>query len=146
TKEVNSIFQWNANHLASPHRMDNGTREFFQPGQQRVYNTATGGVYVLSNTDTTGSSYSATFGATVSNCHNLSGSVYYTYSAAKEVSANPGSSAGSVWTGQTINNPNDQFLHISSFAIPHRVVANVNYSFQNSTIGVYYSGSSDGRF
>lgn len=146
TRDVNSIFQWNANHLASAHRMDNGTREYFQPGQQTVYNTNTGGVYVLSNTDTKGYSYSATIGATVSRFHNLSGSVYYTYSAAKEVSPNPGSSAGSVWTGQTINNPNDQFLHISSYAIPHRVVASVNYSFQNSSIGLYYSGSNDGRF
>src|SRR5690606_9530014 len=71
---------------------------------------------------------------------------------AREVSANAGSSASSAWGGSpSVNGPNDQILHPSAFAIPHRVTANLSYriSYANNlatTVGVYYNGAAQGRF
>src|SRR5690606_21618671 len=58
----------------------------------------------------------------------------------------------SAWgASPTINSPNDQMLHISNFAVPHRVVGSLNYRIEYAnalatTIGVYYNGSHQGRF
>src|SRR5690606_25444670 len=65
---------------------------------------------------------------------------------------NAGSSASSAWgASPTINSPNDQMLHISNFAVPHRVVGSLNYRIEYAnalatTVGVYYNGSHQGRF
>ncbi|SKB39489.1 Carboxypeptidase regulatory-like domain-containing protein [Parapedobacter luteus] len=154
TRDINAVFQLGANRVASGNTMNYGgnpgdNREFFQPGQSTAYNPVMGGnnATVLTNTDVKGHAFSGTIGASIANFHNLSGSVFYTYSAAKEVSANAGSSASSAWSGSpNINSPNDQFLYASNFAVPHRVIANLNYRFQNTTIGLYYNGSHQGRF
>jgi len=164
TRDINSIFQYGANRIRSANRMDYGssgepgdygdTRELFIPGQSTAYNPVMGGnnATVLTNTDVKGHSFSGTFGLSVPDYNGLSASVYYTYSAAKEVSANAGSSASSAWgASPTINSPNDQMLHISNFAVPHRVVGSLNYriEYANSlatTVGVYYNGSHQGRF
>lgn len=151
TRDINAVQQFGANRKSSGLFMDNAgdNREYYPNGQSYTYNSAMGGnsVVVLTNTDKKGYSFSATFGASVSNWHNLSGSLFYTYSAAKEVTPNAGSNAISAWQGTPIiNNPNDNMLHISDYAIPHRVVASLSYRIANSTIGIYYNGSHQGRF
>lgn len=160
TRDINAVFQLGANRGGSNLTMNYGAdagdeddlgdnREFYAPGQSIAYNSAMGGnnATVLTNTSVKGYAYSGTFGASVSNWNNLSGSIFYTYSNAKEVSANAGSAANSAWSGSpTINSPNDQMLHISNYAIPHRVVGNVNYKIHNTTLGVYYDGSHQGLF
>jgi len=92
------------------------------------------------------------FGVLVPDYKGFSGSLYYTYSEAKEISANSGSSANSAWgASPNINSPNDELLNISNFALPHRVVANFSYRIEYAknfatTIGVFYNGSHQGRF
>ena len=79
----------------------------------------------------------------------LSGSAFYTYSKAEEVSSNSGSNASSSWLGSpTVDSPNQDFLSISNYAVPHRVVANVTYEIKQTgtTIGAYYSGAHQGRY
>src|SRR5690554_565541 len=164
TRDINSIFQYGANRIRSANRMDYGssgepgdygdTRELFVPDRKSAYNPVMGGnnATVLTNTDIKGHSFSGTVGLSVPDYNGLSASLYYTYSTAKEVSANAGSSASSAWgASPTINSPNDQMLHISDYAVPHRVVGSLNYriEYANSlatTVGVYYNGSNQGRF
>ncbi|WP_028297548.1 TonB-dependent receptor [Olivibacter sitiensis] len=159
TRDINAAFQYGANRGGSSLTMNYGSsgqaddlgdnREFYVSASDAAFNSAMGAnnATVLTNTDVKGHAFSATFGASVSNWNNLFGSVFYTYSEAKEVTANAGSSANSAWSGSAnINSPNDQFLYHSNYAVPHRIVANLNYKFQNTTIGVYYNGSHQGRY
>lgn len=161
TKDVNSVFQYNPNRKSSGRQMTYGgtTREYYAPlpkeapkgtPQTYQYNPAIGAnnVTVLTNSDEKGYAFSATVGAMLRPWNGLSGSVFYTYSEAKDISSNPGSSANSSWSGlPSVNNPNEQILGISDFAIPHRVVANISYNAPfGTTIGLYYSGANQGRY
>lgn len=149
TRDVNSVFQYGANRKESTARMTNQDRVYYPNTASYQYNSAIGAnsATVLTNSDTKGTAFSATFGATMRNWKGLSGSAFYTYSEAKEISSNSGSSASSAWQASpTVDSPNQQELSISNFAIPHRVVANISYNIKNTTIGIYYSGSNQGRF
>lgn len=151
TKDINGVFQLGANRKASTAKMDYAgvDRDFYPNAAAYQYNTAIGAnnATVLTNTKSKGYAFSATVGASVAPWHGLSGSLFYTYSEAEEVSANAGSSASSAWGGSpVINSPNQDFLSISDFAVPHRVVANLSYTIQNTTLGIYYNGSHQGRY
>ena len=163
TKDINAIFQFGANRGQSTESLnygasgevgDYGDNRAFYPNGVPRYNDAIGAnnATVLTNTNIKGHAVSATIGLTVPNYQGFSGSLFYTYSDAREVSANAGSSASSAWGGSAnIHGPNDQILHPSAFAIPHRVMANLSYRFEyaNSlatTVGLYYDGSHQGRF
>ncbi|MCI0922075.1 TonB-dependent receptor [Sphingobacterium rhinopitheci] len=151
TKDINGVFQYGANRKPSTSKMTYAgvDRDYYPNPASYQYNPNIGAnnATVLSNAIAKGHAFSATFGANVSNWKGLSGSIFYTYSEAKEVSANAGSSASSAWGGSpVINTPNQDFLSISDFAVPHRLVANVTYNIGNTSIGIYYNGSSQGRF
>ena len=149
TKDVNSVFLYGANRKESTERMTYSDRAYYPNAASYQYNDKIGAnsATVLTNSDTKGTAFSATIGATMRTWKGLSGSAFYTYSEAKEISANAGSSASSAWQASpTVDSPNQQSLSISNFALPHRVVANVSYNIKNTTIGVYYTGSHQGRF
>ena len=165
TKDINAVFQLGANRRtpntflnygSSGEEGDYGDNRAFYPAgvNGSAYNSKIGAnnATVLTNTNVKGHAVSATLGLSVPNYKGLSGSVFYNYASAKEVSANAGSSASSAWGGSaTVNGPNDQILHPSAFAIPHRVMAHLSYRLEYAnhlatTVGVYYNGSSQGRF
>lgn len=149
TRDVNSVFQYGANRKESAARMTNQDRVYYPDVDSYRYNKAIGAnsATVLTNSDTKGTAFSATFGASVRPWHGLSGSVFYTFSEAKEISANAGSSASSAWQASpTVDSPNQQSLSISNFSVPHRIVANLSYTIGKTTIGAYYSGANQGRF
>lgn len=151
TKDINAVYQFGANRKPATQQMTYAPRDFYPTSASYQYNPAIGAnsATVLTNTDLKGYAFSATVGASLRPWNGLSGSVFYTYSEAKEVSANAGSSASSAWGGSpTVNSPNEQQLNISDYAIPHRVVANVSYDIKASgtTIGLFYSGAHQGRF
>ncbi|MEG0517380.1 MAG: carboxypeptidase regulatory-like domain-containing protein [Bacteroidales bacterium] len=81
----------------------------------------------------------------------LSGMVAYTYTSAKDISSNPGSTAASAWSSNTvISSLNNPELSYSNFAVPHRVVGNISYRIEYakhlaSTFSLYYSGAPQGR-
>jgi hypothetical protein len=157
TRDINAVFQFGANRKESPNKMSyaaGDVREVTLTSSDIQYNPAIGAnnATVLTNTDIKGHAFSATAGVLVPDWRGLSGSIYYTYSEAKEVSANSGSAANSAWLASpSINSPNEQMLNISNFALPHRVVANLSYRVEYAnhlatTVGVYYTGSHQGRF
>lgn len=157
TKDINGVFQFGANRKDSPNKMnyvEGDDREITLKSSDIQYNSAVGAnnATILTNTDLKGYAFSATVGVLVPDFRGLSGSIYYTYSEAKEVSANSGSSANSAWgASPNINSPNEQMLNISNFAVPHRVVANLAYRIEYAnnfatSVGVYYNGSNQGRF
>ena len=149
TKDVNAVFQFGANRKVATEKMLEGDRDYYANAAAYTYNNAIGAnsATVLTNTDVKGYSVSATAGFNLSNWHGFSGSAFYTFSEAKEVTANAGSSASSAWSGSlTTNSPNEQIRTLSNFSVPHRVVANLSYNFKNTSIGVYYSGANQGRF
>jgi len=149
SKDVNAVFQFGANRKTSTEKMTYGDRVYYPNAASYTYNNAIGAnsATVLANTDVKGYAFSATGGFTLNSWHGLSGSAFYTYSEAEEVTANAGSSASSAWSGSlTVNSPNEQVKNISNFALPHRVVANISYTIKNTTIGIFYSGASQGRY
>ena len=149
TKDVNAVFQYGANRKAATQKMTYGDRDYYPNTASYTYNTAIGGnnATVLTNTNVKGYAFSATGGFTLNSWHGLSGSAFYTFSEAKEVTANAGSSASSAWSGSlTVNSPNEQYKTLSNFSVPHRIVANLTYNIKNTSIGVYYSGANQGRF
>src|SRR5690606_11055771 len=163
TKDINAVFQFGANRVTSNTFLNYGSsgdegdygdnRSFYPSGALR-YNDAIGAnnATVLTNTGVKGHAVSATLGLSVPNYEGFSGSVFYTYSDAREVTGNSGSNASSAWgASANIHGPNDQFLYKSNFAVPHRLVANLSYRFEYAnalatTVGVYYNGSHQGRF
>jgi hypothetical protein len=157
TRDINAAFQFGANRKDSPNTMnyvEGDDRQITLAPSDIQYNPAipANNATILTNTDLKGYAFSATAGIMVPDYNGISGSVYYTYSEAKEVSANSGSSANSAWgASPNINSPNEQLLNISNFATPHRIVANVAYrieygKFFATSVGVYYNGSNQNRF
>jgi len=163
TRDINAVFQFGANRVTSNTFLNYGSsgeagdygdnRSFYPSGVQR-YNGAIGAnnATVLTNTNVKGHALSATLGLSVPNYQGFSGSLFYTYSDAREVTGNSGSNASSAWgASANIHGPNDQFLYPSNFAVPHRLVANLSYRIEYAntlatTVGVYYNGSHQGRF
>jgi len=154
TRDVNAVYQFLANRADATEFVNNGNddREFYPSGAPR-FNPAIGAnnVFILSNTEEKGNIFNATFAANINAGNGFFGSLAYTYTYADEVSSNPGSSANSAFAGPNINNPNQQILYPSFFAVPHRVVGSLSYQFNYfnhaaTTISLFYSGSSQGRF
>lgn len=152
TRDINGVFQFGANRAISPDRMNSAgdDRELVLDTDDITYNPDLGAnsATILTNTDVKGHAFSATLGLSVPEYNGFSGSVFYTYSAAKEVSSNSGSNASSAWgASPNINSPNDQRLNISDFALPNRVVGNLSYKIEYTatTFGVYYTGENQGR-
>ncbi|MFB5946520.1 TonB-dependent receptor [Albibacterium profundi] len=157
TRDINAVYQFSANRARNVGKMN------YAPGDDRDFYTSENVAYnedlgasnatILTNTDEKGHSYSATIGLTLpQRIGGFAGGIYYTHSGSKEVSSNPGSNASSAWENSpSINNPNDQFLYHSAYALPHRVNANISYSVEYlnhlaTTFSVFYNGSHQGRF
>jgi hypothetical protein len=79
------------------------------------------------------------------------GFLAYTYTAAFDVTANPGSQANSVWSvNPTSGTQNNIELSTSAFSVPHRLVGDVSYRFEYAkhlatTISLYYEGAAQGN-
>jgi hypothetical protein len=76
----------------------------------------------------------------------------YTYTVAKDVTSNPGSSASSAWSSNTaIGSLNDPGLSWSNFATPHKLIGNISYRIEYAknfatTISLVYQGFQTGRW
>lgn len=153
TKDINAVYQFNTNRRAATMRMNysGDKRDFWNNTNVKYNNAISGDAVVLSNTDK-GNSYTLTAGLSMPSNRGFFGSIYYTYSMAKDVSANPGSSAGSAWSNNySINDPNELLLGYSQYSIPHRVIANASYKFEylnhlGTTVSLFYEGANQNRF
>lgn len=153
TKDINAVKMRNAN-------LKTANGEFSGPDNRvRYVSTANTDRYIYPNITTavvlenTNKGYASSFTALLSKSFDKGffGSVAYTYSVAKDVTANPGSQASSVWNSNpNVGTSNDVELASSSFVTPHRIVANVSYRFAYAkhfatTISLFYQGSSYGN-
>jgi hypothetical protein len=154
TKDIQGIYQFNANRAPATMQMNyaGDNRDFWSGSSDARYNDATGNTTaVLANTDK-GHSVSATVGLSLPAREGFFGSAYYTYTNARDISGNPGSSAGSAWSNNySVNDPNEQLLGISQYALPHRVIGNISYrkEYLNhlaTTLSLFYEGAHQGRF
>jgi hypothetical protein len=82
----------------------------------------------------------------------LSGMFAYTYTEAKDISANPGSSAYSAYSSNTsYGSLNDPELSYSNFATPHKLIGSVSYKIEYAkhfatTVSLVYQGYQTGRW
>ena len=160
TRDINAAYQFGANRAAATDFMayggadENDERAFWPGGSNSTkYNDEVNAntAVVLTNTDKKGYSFSGTIGLSLPSRNGFFGSLFYTYTDAKEVSGNPGSNASSAWVGSpSVNGPNEQILYPSQYAVPHNVVGSLSYrlAYGNlaTTVSLFYNGSHQGRF
>ncbi len=154
TKDIVSVYQFNANRQAATKQLNysGDDRAFWDGPGNAKYNAAMGEVIPVLSNNNKGYAMAATIGVNMNAFHGFSGSLFYTYSDAKDVTGNPGSAGNSAWSNNySINDPNELLLGISQFSIPHRIVANISYrkEYANhlaTTISLFYNGQHQGRF
>jgi len=154
TKDRNAIRMYNANFKPET----DGTvvegdleRPRYTSSSARNENSSISTAIVLDNVQ---KGYSTSLTAQVSKQFDkgLYGSLAYTYTDAKEVTANPGSQASSVWNGNpNVGTSNAIEMAYSQYATPHRVVGNLSYRFDylehfGTTVSLFYEGSQSGNF
>jgi len=108
-----------------------------------------GNIYLLT---TTSQGYSDALSAQISKRYSngFYGSLAYTYTIAKDVNANLGSTAASTYSGNpNVGTSNEVELGNSTFFTPHRIVANAAYTIDylkhgSTSFGLYYQGSYGG--
>ena len=159
SKDLNAIVQRNINEvvptnvLSGPDKRQTWRNLATGVTTNKIYGTNPTNIsnaMVLDNTSK-GYQYSLTAQLTKKLSHGIAGSLAYTYSMAKDVTSNPGSSANSAWSSNSaINSLNDPGLSYSGFNVPHRVVGSASYrieyaKFLATTISVFYTGRNQGR-
>jgi hypothetical protein len=113
-------------------------------------NTGVSNAMVLDN-ESEGHQYSIMGQLTKRFTNGLSGMVAYTYSGARDLTSNPGSSANSAWSSNTaVNSLNTPGLSYSGFNVPHRIVGYVTYRAEYidnlaTSVSLFYSGYNQGR-
>jgi hypothetical protein len=152
SKDINAIVQQNINEapytgtMAGP---DN--RPFWTSTTVAKVNSSISNAMELKNASE-GYQYSLTAQLTKNFSNGLSGMFAYTFTEAKDLTANPGSAASSAWSSNTsVNSLNDPGLSWSNFATPHKLIGNITYRIEYaknfaSTISVVYQGFNQGRW
>ena len=82
---------------------------------------------------------------------NLSANLAYTYSRVKDINNLTSSRAISNWQYNVGTDPNNSELSTSYYEIPHKIMANISYTYEYlggfaSTVGLYYEGRSGQPF
>jgi hypothetical protein len=117
---------------------------------RRIYNAYANAI-VLENAKA-GHTFSFTTQLAKSFKSGFYGSLAYTYTVSKDLTANPGSTASSTWSvNPTSGTQNTQELSYSSFAVPDRIVGTLSYRKEYlkhlaTTVSIFYEGSEQGRF
>lgn len=132
-------------------RYDNGGNTALNNGLRRIYSNVQQAI-VLENTNQSG--FSSFFTATVNKTwsKNLFGSLAYTFSAASELSGNPGAQAGSAWGGiLSTGTPNMLQYGNNTDLLPHRILGQLSYRAEflkrlATTITMVYVGAAQGNF
>lgn len=158
TKDINATRYINANLKAPTGLTSEGdlSRERYvgvgtaaAAATDRLIYPTLGNVYLLTNTS---KGYSEAYSAQISKsfANGFYGSVAYTYTVAKDVNANLGSTAASTYSGNAnVGTSNEAELANSSFFTPHRVIASAAYTINYlhhgaTTFGLFYQGSYNG--
>lgn len=156
TKDLVGVYQYNTNRAPATEKLaySGDNRDYWANSSDAQYNKVSGlnsVVPVLSNTNK-GSSLAATISLNLKDYHGVDGGLFYTYTNSEDITGNPGSAAGSAWTNNySVNDPNEQLLGYSQFAVPNRVGGFLSYKIKYAgnfatTVSLYYSGNNEGRF
>ncbi len=150
TKDLNATIMRNANQIAPTSTVNLGgsIRPSYAnttTSTRRLYNAYANAI-VLENNNA-GGSFSFTAQVSKSFAKGLYASLAYTFSSAMDVTANPGSTASSTWSGNpTSGTQNDKELSFSNFTSPHRIIGAVSYRKEyfkhlGTTLSFVYEGS-----
>jgi hypothetical protein len=155
TRDVNAVKMRNANFKPNTTGTvvegDGVSRPRYLTPADRNQNSAVTTAIVLENVDK-GYSTALTLQLTKAFEKGFSGMLAYTYTAAEEVTANPGSQASSVWNANpNVGTSNAIELGSSQYALPHRVIANVSYRKEYlknfaSTLSLFFEGTHQGNY
>ena len=149
SKDINAIKQININEAAPAGLMMGSDPRPFWTTKAVVSSVAS--AMELTNTHE-GYQASLTAQLTKNFRNGFSGMFAYTYTIAKDVTANPGSAAYSAFSSNTavgsLNNPG---LSYSNFATPHKLVGDLSYRIEYAkyfatTISLVYQGYQTGRW
>ncbi|MFN2314433.1 MAG: cell envelope biogenesis protein OmpA, partial [Bacteroidales bacterium] len=152
SKDINAVQQININ-LAAPTGTLAGAdnRVFWSSSTVAKVNSTISAATELNNTKK-GYQYSLTAMLTKNFTSGLSGMFAYTYTQARDISNNPGSSAYSAYSSNSsYGSLNDPELSYSNFATPHKFIGDVSYRIEYAknfatTISFVYQGYQQGRW
>ena len=149
SKDINAIKQVNINESdPAGVMMGPDNRQYWTTN--KVVSTV-GSAMELTNTDE-GYQMSLTAQLTRNFRSGLAGMFAYTYTLARDITANPGSAAYSAFSSNTsvtsLNNPG---LSYSNFATPHKLIGNISYKIEYAqhlatTFSLVYQGYQTGRW
>lgn len=118
SKDINAVTQVNANEPAAEGTMAGPDKRPVWTAANRKVSPTLASAMLFTNSSK-GYQLQMTAQLTKNFSKGLSGMVAYTYTNAKDVSANPGSTAYSVWTANaSVNSLNNPGLSYSNFSIP----------------------------
>ncbi len=156
TKDINPVIMRNANETTPTSTVNLGgnIRPSFATSaaaSRRSYSLYSNAI-VLENAKQGGYAVSFTTQLNKNFTNGFYGFVAYTYTAASDLTANPGSTASSTWGGNpTSGTQNTQEFASSNFIVPHRVIAALSYRKEYlkhfaSTVSLFYEGAIQGKF
>lgn len=152
TRDVYNVVQLNMNESNPTGTYTEQPGRVYWAKDKYKFNSASNVVVKLSNGEEKGYQYSLNTVLTKKLDFGLSGMIGYTYTMAKDVTANPGSAPNSAWQNNVaVNSLNDPGLSYSLFSTPHRVVANMAYEIEyakclKTTVSLFYTGYHTGRY
>ncbi len=158
SKDINAITQVNINEAAPTGTMTGpDNRIYWTNSSASKINSGLNGTASVSNamelTNTKeGYQYSLTAQLTKNFNRGFSGMIAYTYTMAKDVTSNPGSSAYSAFSSNTaVGSLNDPGLSYSGFATPNKLVGVFSYRIEYAkmfatTFSLVYQGYQQGRW
>ncbi len=152
TRDIYNVVQDNINLLAPTGTYtEQPGRVYWESGKVNKVE-GTGPAMKLTNGNKKGYQYSLNAVLTKNFEYGFAGMIGYTYTVAKDLTANPGSNAGSSWQNNVVvNYHNDPELSHSLFSTPHRIIGNVSYEISltphsKTTFSLFYSGFNSGRY
>ncbi len=149
SKDINAIKQVNINEALPAGYMTGPDQRPYWTTNKIV--SSVSNAMQLENTRE-GYQYSFTAQLTKNFSNGLSGMFAYTYTMAKDITSNPGSSAYSAFSSNTavgsLNNPE---LSYSNFATPHKLIGDISYRIEYAkmfatTISLVYQGYQTGHW
>lgn len=115
---------------------------FFGPSSDPFFRQ----VFWLTNADANPDYVSGTITLNRSFNNGLDIMAAYTISRARDLDATGGSQAQSLVPTVVTENRNKPELSFAGFDQPHRIISNISYTTENTTISLFYEGGPNGRF
>ena len=152
SKDINAITQFNINEAAPTGTMTGpDNRIYWASSTAAKVVSSVSNAMELTNTKE-GYQYSLTAQLTKNFKYGFSGMFAYTYTMAKDLTSNPGSSAFSAFSSNSaVGSLNDPGLSYSYFATPNKLVGSISYHIEYAkmfatTFSLVYQGYQQGRW